>query len=212
MATLTSLSIQSMCALPAKCVRLPDGETRRGLDGSQTHPRHQHAGPRRAWESLHRKHAHCPQALSVRCSAQRLTDGCRPLQVNRIKVPKQLDELVEMPNESANPVVKVLCKIRAQLRGVRSFFFFLLDLVRFEPLGCEWCQLFYLFFALEDLVDFYEMLQLPSERKHNEAGSSLVHFVIWVRNNLLLFSFYSLCVFMALIMFNGAIYGSGVDT
>ncbi|XP_027880792.1 synaptic vesicle glycoprotein 2C-like [Xiphophorus couchianus] len=42
----------------------------------------------------------------------------RVFTVNRIKVPKQLDELVEMPNESANPVVKVLCKIKAQLRGI----------------------------------------------------------------------------------------------
>ncbi|XP_005802506.1 synaptic vesicle glycoprotein 2C-like [Xiphophorus maculatus] len=42
----------------------------------------------------------------------------RVFTVNRIKVPKQLDELVEMPNESANPVVKVLCKIKAELRGI----------------------------------------------------------------------------------------------
>uniref|UniRef100_A0A3P8S1K2 Synaptic vesicle glycoprotein 2C n=1 Tax=Amphiprion percula TaxID=161767 RepID=A0A3P8S1K2_AMPPE len=38
--------------------------------------------------------------------------------VNRIKIPKQLDELVEMQNESANPVLKVLFKIKAELRGI----------------------------------------------------------------------------------------------
>ncbi|KAK5852271.1 hypothetical protein PBY51_023753 [Eleginops maclovinus] len=42
----------------------------------------------------------------------------RVFTVNRIKVPKQLDELVEMQNESANPVLKVLLKIKAELRGI----------------------------------------------------------------------------------------------
>ncbi|KAG7498360.1 synaptic vesicle glycoprotein 2C-like [Solea senegalensis] len=42
----------------------------------------------------------------------------RVFTVNRIKVPKQLDELVEMQNESANPVLKVLFKIKAELRGI----------------------------------------------------------------------------------------------
>ncbi|XP_005945752.2 synaptic vesicle glycoprotein 2C [Haplochromis burtoni] len=42
----------------------------------------------------------------------------RVFTVNRIKIPKQLDELVEMQNESANPVLKVLFKIRAELRGI----------------------------------------------------------------------------------------------
>ncbi|XP_044000593.1 synaptic vesicle glycoprotein 2C-like isoform X1 [Gambusia affinis] len=42
----------------------------------------------------------------------------RVFTVNRIKVPKQLDELVEMQNESANPVLKVLWKIKAELRGI----------------------------------------------------------------------------------------------
>ncbi|XP_054908413.1 synaptic vesicle glycoprotein 2C-like isoform X1 [Poeciliopsis prolifica] len=42
----------------------------------------------------------------------------RVFTVNRIKIPKQLDELVEMQNESANPVLKVLCKIKAELRGI----------------------------------------------------------------------------------------------
>ncbi|KAG7238606.1 hypothetical protein INR49_030680 [Caranx melampygus] len=49
---------------------------------------------------------------------QQVTDQCLPLQVNRIKVPKQLDELVEMQNESANPALKVLFKIKAELRGL----------------------------------------------------------------------------------------------
>lgn len=31
----------------------PDGQTRRGLDGAQAHPRHQHARSRRARESVH---------------------------------------------------------------------------------------------------------------------------------------------------------------
>uniref|UniRef100_A0A1A8ETI5 Synaptic vesicle glycoprotein 2C n=1 Tax=Nothobranchius korthausae TaxID=1143690 RepID=A0A1A8ETI5_9TELE len=46
----------------------------------------------------------------------------RVFTVNRIKVPKQLDELVEMQNESANPVLKVLFKIKAELRGIWSTF------------------------------------------------------------------------------------------
>ncbi|KAM7368668.1 hypothetical protein PAMP_012981 [Pampus punctatissimus] len=49
---------------------------------------------------------------------QQVTDQCLPLQVNRIKIPKQLDELVEMQNESANPALKVLFKIKAELRGI----------------------------------------------------------------------------------------------
>ncbi|XP_016894401.1 synaptic vesicle glycoprotein 2C-like [Cynoglossus semilaevis] len=46
----------------------------------------------------------------------------RVFTVNRIKVPKQLDELVEMQNESANPVLKVLYKIKAELTGIWSTF------------------------------------------------------------------------------------------
>ncbi|XP_060917366.1 synaptic vesicle glycoprotein 2C-like [Labrus mixtus] len=46
----------------------------------------------------------------------------RVFTVNRIKIPKQLDELVEMQNESANPVLKVLFKIKAELRGIWSTF------------------------------------------------------------------------------------------
>lgn len=55
--------------------------------------------------------------LLLQCRRQ-VTDQCLPLQVNRIKIPKQLDELVEMQNESANPALKVLFKIKAELRGV----------------------------------------------------------------------------------------------
>lgn len=32
-----------------------------------------------------------------------------------------------------------------------------------------------------DLVDFHEMLQLPSERQHHKTGCSLVYSVFWVR-------------------------------
>ncbi|XP_029024645.1 synaptic vesicle glycoprotein 2C-like [Betta splendens] len=46
----------------------------------------------------------------------------RVFTVNRIKIPKQLDELVEMQNESANPVLKVLSKIKSELRGIWSTF------------------------------------------------------------------------------------------
>lgn len=53
----------------------------------------------------------------------RVAGHCLPLQVNRIKIPKQLDELVEMQSESANPVLKVLSKIKAEIRGVRFWFF-----------------------------------------------------------------------------------------
>ncbi len=38
-----------------------------------------------------------------------------------------------------------------------------------------------LFLSLIDLVDFYEMLQLPSERQHYKTGCSLVYSVFWVR-------------------------------
>ncbi|KAB5549295.1 hypothetical protein PHYPO_G00065730 [Pangasianodon hypophthalmus] len=38
--------------------------------------------------------------------------------VNRIKIPKQLDEFVEMQSESANPAAKVLFRIRSELRGI----------------------------------------------------------------------------------------------
>ncbi|XP_051536890.1 synaptic vesicle glycoprotein 2C-like [Myxocyprinus asiaticus] len=42
--------------------------------------------------------------------------------VNRIKIPKQLDELVEMQSESTNPVAKVLFRIRSELHGIwRTF-------------------------------------------------------------------------------------------
>uniref|UniRef100_A0A674NCD2 Synaptic vesicle glycoprotein 2C n=1 Tax=Takifugu rubripes TaxID=31033 RepID=A0A674NCD2_TAKRU len=46
----------------------------------------------------------------------------RVFTVNRIKIPKQLDELVEMQNESTNPVLKVFAKIRAEFRGIWSTF------------------------------------------------------------------------------------------
>ncbi|XP_026209698.1 synaptic vesicle glycoprotein 2C-like [Anabas testudineus] len=46
----------------------------------------------------------------------------RVFTVNRIKIPKQLDELVELQNESANPALKVLFKIKAELRGIWSTF------------------------------------------------------------------------------------------
>ncbi|XP_052443402.1 synaptic vesicle glycoprotein 2C-like [Carassius gibelio] len=38
--------------------------------------------------------------------------------VNRIKIPRQLDELVEMQSESANPVAKVFFRIKSELRGI----------------------------------------------------------------------------------------------
>ncbi|XP_026091122.1 synaptic vesicle glycoprotein 2C [Carassius auratus] len=38
--------------------------------------------------------------------------------VNRIKIPRQLDELVEMQSESANPVAKVFFRIKRELRGI----------------------------------------------------------------------------------------------
>lgn len=114
-----------MCVI--SLVAPSDGETRRGLDGAQTDPRHQHARPRRAGESLHCEYT--PASTSPSCTLlqrrQQLTDQCLPLQVNRIKIPKQLDELVELQSESSNPVLKVLFKIKAELRGVRLSFSFL---------------------------------------------------------------------------------------
>ncbi|XP_056586803.1 synaptic vesicle glycoprotein 2C-like [Triplophysa dalaica] len=42
--------------------------------------------------------------------------------VNRIKTPKQLDELVEMQSESTNPALKVLFRIKSELHGIwRTF-------------------------------------------------------------------------------------------
>uniref|UniRef100_A0A8D3CEC7 Synaptic vesicle glycoprotein 2Ca n=1 Tax=Scophthalmus maximus TaxID=52904 RepID=A0A8D3CEC7_SCOMX len=38
--------------------------------------------------------------------------------VNRIKIPKQMDELVEMESESGNPVSKVFFRIKAETRGI----------------------------------------------------------------------------------------------
>ncbi|XP_026859902.2 synaptic vesicle glycoprotein 2C [Electrophorus electricus] len=38
--------------------------------------------------------------------------------VNRIKIPKQLDELVELQSESANPAAKAFFRIRSELRGI----------------------------------------------------------------------------------------------
>ncbi|XP_010874778.1 synaptic vesicle glycoprotein 2Ca [Esox lucius] len=38
--------------------------------------------------------------------------------VNRIKIPKHLDELVEMKSESGNPVSKALFRMRTELRGI----------------------------------------------------------------------------------------------
>lgn len=65
----------------------------------------------------------CSSSFLLLQSHWQMTDQCLPLQVNRIKIPKQLDELVEMQNESANPVLKVLFKIRAELRGVGDSLF-----------------------------------------------------------------------------------------
>ncbi|KAM6986188.1 synaptic vesicle glycoprotein 2C-like [Aplochiton taeniatus] len=42
--------------------------------------------------------------------------------VNRIKIPKQLDDLVEMQSETANPAAKALFRVQAELRGIwRTF-------------------------------------------------------------------------------------------
>lgn len=40
--------------------------------------------------------------------------------VNRIKIPKQLDELVEMESESGNPVSKFFFRIKAEVHGVST--------------------------------------------------------------------------------------------
>nr|XP_061822419.1 synaptic vesicle glycoprotein 2C-like [Nerophis lumbriciformis] len=46
----------------------------------------------------------------------------RVFTVNRIKIPKQLDELVEMQSESTNVALKVLIKVKTELRGIWSTF------------------------------------------------------------------------------------------
>lgn len=48
-------------------------------------------------------------------------------QVNRIKIPKQLDELVEMESESGNPVSKFFFRIKAEIQGVKYVHFYLLS-------------------------------------------------------------------------------------
>lgn len=45
-------------------------------------------------------------------------------QVNRIKIPKQLDELVEMDSESANRVSKFFFRIKIEICGVNRVFQF----------------------------------------------------------------------------------------
>ncbi|KAJ8396546.1 hypothetical protein AAFF_G00016120 [Aldrovandia affinis] len=42
----------------------------------------------------------------------------RVFTVNRIKIPKQIDELVEMQSETANPASKVLFRVKTELRGI----------------------------------------------------------------------------------------------
>lgn len=81
-----------------------------------------------------------------------VTDQCLPLQVNRIKIPKQLDELVEMQNESANPVLKVLFKIKTELRGVWVCFcfvlvwFILISFFLYHCLYSNWVKKYFLLF------------------------------------------------------------------
>lgn len=43
-------------------------------------------------------------------------------QVNRIKIPKQLDELVEMESESGNPVSRFFFRIKTEIHGVNICF------------------------------------------------------------------------------------------
>lgn len=44
-------------------------------------------------------------------------------QVNRIKIPKQLDELVEMESETGNAVTKFFFRIKAEIRGVSIYIY-----------------------------------------------------------------------------------------
>lgn len=39
--------------------------------------------------------------------------------MNRIKIPKQLDEFVEMESESGNPVAKFFFRTKAEIHGVK---------------------------------------------------------------------------------------------
>uniref|UniRef100_A0A673MI27 Synaptic vesicle glycoprotein 2C-like n=1 Tax=Sinocyclocheilus rhinocerous TaxID=307959 RepID=A0A673MI27_9TELE len=61
--------------------------------------------------------------------------------VNRIKIPKQLDELVEMQSESANPAAKVLFRIKSELRGVSE------QTLR-SPLALVWFSLSFGYYGL----------------------------------------------------------------
>lgn len=44
-------------------------------------------------------------------------------QVNRIKIPKQLDEFVEMESESGNAVAKFFFRMKAEIHGVNMVLF-----------------------------------------------------------------------------------------
>lgn len=55
---------------------------------------------------------------------------------------------------------------------------------------------------ITDLVDFHEMLRLPSERQHYKAGYSLVYSIIWVREHFICIH----CVCSSVIMLNDAVH------
>lgn len=180
----------------------PDGQTRRGLDGAQAHPRHQHARPWRARAGVHREYTLARPFPPLRQCRRQVTDQCLPLQVNRIKIPKQLDELVEMQNESANPVLKVLFKIKAELRGVCLGCFLFPSPLHVPVLSPSRLTLREnSLLSWTDLVDIHEMLQLPGERQHFKAGCRLVYSLLWVRNSLLAHFFFNIAAPAPLLPF-----------
>lgn len=132
------------------------------------------------------------------------------LQVNRIKIPKQLDELVEMESESGNPVSKFFFRIKAEIHGVNIWIYIIIDVIVYWFLSTFFYStdsitfIFYIIrtfmvcwseiclCSLLDLSESHEVFQLPYEGKHDAASHSLVHALIWVSFFLVFFFF--LCV------------------
>uniref|UniRef100_A0AAR2K9I5 Major facilitator superfamily (MFS) profile domain-containing protein n=1 Tax=Pygocentrus nattereri TaxID=42514 RepID=A0AAR2K9I5_PYGNA len=79
--------------------------------------------------------------------------------VNRIKIPKQLDELVEMQSESANPAAKVLFRIRSELRGVKAS--------RGAELFCPACRYYGLSVWFPDVIKHLQADEYASRVKNH---------------------------------------------
>lgn len=157
----------------------PDGQTRRGLDGTQANPRHQHARSRRARESVHgectlpRSPPHYPHhtgGWQVGVSPCRSTGSRSPSSWTswwrcRMSQPTLCSRCSPRSRPSSEGYVCVSSAI--------FLLFFCADFC-YEQTTC------FFFFFVTDLGNIHEMLQLPSERQHYQAGCRLVHTLFWV--------------------------------